>query len=307
MEAKENVVHFMDAYSIHESGIASHTGKRLFFRLTYDLKIFDRLGNTKNSMMNYDWPMIEREVHKTLWSPDISQLEESPYLPVTEPRKDTNELLVGVSGKSGSGKNWISFRIIQELRFQGVKAGKTSLAKEVYRQANRLIPLCQKNCGTDTLKEETGFAPSFQLEKLYSLWQGAVGDVHPEYGYHRRNENVRKGLELLSLIAREKDENYWLDKMIEDMKEKGFQAAVFSDMRFPNEADYARNSGFALRAELDPIWIKETMGRNPGYKYSQEALNSPIESALDDYPDFFKKVSAQDFDVEALVQEFKIV
>lgn len=78
--ATENVVHFMNAYSVHESGIASRSGLRTFLRVTFDLKEFDRLGNTKNSMLDYDWEMVARKVHDEVATPHLSDIEESPFM-----------------------------------------------------------------------------------------------------------------------------------------------------------------------------------------------------------------------------------
>lgn len=68
-EMEENRVYFMDAYTVHESGVANREGLRTFFRLTFDVKVFDRFGNTRNSSIDYDWKMVERNVHGTLLPP----------------------------------------------------------------------------------------------------------------------------------------------------------------------------------------------------------------------------------------------
>ena len=67
--AGENIVWFMDAYSVHESGFALRDGRRTFLRMTYDYKKFDRLGNTKNSLIPYQWNMVRRTVHEDLEDP----------------------------------------------------------------------------------------------------------------------------------------------------------------------------------------------------------------------------------------------
>ena len=77
--AKENTVYFMDAYTVHESGMASHRGVRSFLRVTFDLKKFDRLGNTRNSMLDYDWDMESRTVHETVETPTLNDILNSPY------------------------------------------------------------------------------------------------------------------------------------------------------------------------------------------------------------------------------------
>jgi hypothetical protein len=77
--AKENTVYFMDAYTVHESGIASRKGIRSFLRVTYDLKKFDRLGNTHNSMLDYKWDMEDRKIHEAVATPTMSKILSSPY------------------------------------------------------------------------------------------------------------------------------------------------------------------------------------------------------------------------------------
>lgn len=78
--AGENLVYFMDAYTVHESGIADRQGLRTFLRVTYDLKIFDRAGNTHNSMLDYDWDMVARNVHETVATPSVEDILNSPYV-----------------------------------------------------------------------------------------------------------------------------------------------------------------------------------------------------------------------------------
>lgn len=77
--AEENTAYFMDAYMVHESGIAGREGLRTFLRLTYDVKKFDRLGNTHNSMIDYDWLMVDRKVHETVATPSQDDIQNSPY------------------------------------------------------------------------------------------------------------------------------------------------------------------------------------------------------------------------------------
>ena len=77
--AEENVAYFMDAYTVHESGIAVKAGLRTFLRLTYDVKKFDRVGNTHNSMLDYSWDMVDRKVHEMVLTPTLLDVENSPH------------------------------------------------------------------------------------------------------------------------------------------------------------------------------------------------------------------------------------
>jgi hypothetical protein len=61
------------AYTVHKETPMEATGYRTFFRLHYDTRIFDRLGNTHNPLFNYAWPCVTRNIrkgliHKRLWN-----------------------------------------------------------------------------------------------------------------------------------------------------------------------------------------------------------------------------------------------
>lgn len=72
--SQENALYFMNAYMVHESGFASRDGMRTFLRLSFDTKIFDRLGNTHNSMLDYQWDMVERDTQNTVKTPTKADL-----------------------------------------------------------------------------------------------------------------------------------------------------------------------------------------------------------------------------------------
>lgn len=74
LTATEGVFHFMDAYMVHESGVAARNGSRAFIRVTYDVKKFDRLGNTRNTGLDYEWSMVKRDVWGTVCTPYPSDL-----------------------------------------------------------------------------------------------------------------------------------------------------------------------------------------------------------------------------------------
>lgn len=77
--ARENMVYLMDAYSVHESGLAARDGQRLFFRVSFDVKQFDRWGNTHNSMIPYEWEMVTRNAHEQVATPTLKDVLTSPY------------------------------------------------------------------------------------------------------------------------------------------------------------------------------------------------------------------------------------
>lgn len=79
--AEPDTFYFMDAYTVHESGFAAFDGLRSFLRVTFDLKEFDRLGNTHNPSLAYSWPMVARTAQDEVIEPRLSDILASPYFP----------------------------------------------------------------------------------------------------------------------------------------------------------------------------------------------------------------------------------
>lgn len=52
----------MDCYSVHRGDKAPAKMYRTWIRLSFEVRIFDRLGNTHNPMFNYAWNMVPRDI-----------------------------------------------------------------------------------------------------------------------------------------------------------------------------------------------------------------------------------------------------
>lgn len=78
--AEEKFFYFFDAYTVHEAGAASSDGKRIFVRLTWEKKLFDRSINTVNRMLDYDWEKVDYDVRSDLVTPTIQDIEAARML-----------------------------------------------------------------------------------------------------------------------------------------------------------------------------------------------------------------------------------
>jgi len=56
----------VDAYTVHKAALVEVSGYRTFFRLSFSVREFDRLGNTPNPLFDYDWEMVVRDVGHAL-------------------------------------------------------------------------------------------------------------------------------------------------------------------------------------------------------------------------------------------------
>jgi hypothetical protein len=52
----------MDCYSVHRGTSAPEPMYRTFLRLSFEVRIFDRLGNAHNPLFRYHWPMVPRDI-----------------------------------------------------------------------------------------------------------------------------------------------------------------------------------------------------------------------------------------------------
>jgi hypothetical protein len=75
--AEEKMFYFFDAYTVHESGAAARDGSRLFVRLTWEMKLFDRAENTHNNMLDYDWKPEHYDVRSDLQTPTLEDIEKA--------------------------------------------------------------------------------------------------------------------------------------------------------------------------------------------------------------------------------------
>lgn len=59
-------IYFMDSYTVHSANKIISENTRTFLRLSYSVRQFDRLGNSKNNCFDYKWDMVERSISKDL-------------------------------------------------------------------------------------------------------------------------------------------------------------------------------------------------------------------------------------------------
>lgn len=202
---------------------------------------------------------------------------------------------IGISGKPGSVKARYRFKIWQELKYHGYIVQACSLAETLYAQINGLIDALHtlhdeqaSEVSYRTLAKQHSI-PDSERDRLFNLLEPeGLGLKHPDYGYSRRNPNMRKALSSYARIMRhEHGEDYWIEAMVNNVP-SSVDFAIFTDLRFPNEADWLMdNEGMALRVEVDVEAIIAQYSDTGGYKYSREGMNDPTEVALDDYDGFY--------------------
>lgn len=87
----------MDAFSVHRGEKAARDTFRTFVRLSYTVRVFDRLGNAHNPMFDYAWEMVPRDTQSTLTTYDY---ESRPLAPPPPERNGAEEMDRDVSSST---------------------------------------------------------------------------------------------------------------------------------------------------------------------------------------------------------------
>jgi hypothetical protein len=59
---EENEINLIDAYTVHRGSEATERVYRTWIRLSFEVRVFDRLGNAHNPLFSYDWEMVPRDI-----------------------------------------------------------------------------------------------------------------------------------------------------------------------------------------------------------------------------------------------------
>ncbi|MBI4433177.1 hypothetical protein HY632_00235 [Candidatus Uhrbacteria bacterium] len=66
-------LHCIDCYTVHRGDVAPIDTFRTWLRCSFEVRIFDRLGNAHNPLFAYDWHMVPRDIealHLVAFDPD---------------------------------------------------------------------------------------------------------------------------------------------------------------------------------------------------------------------------------------------
>lgn len=187
--------------------------------------------------------------------------------------------IIGISGKPGSQKLVYGFKLYQEFWFHGHPTEMVSLAAPLYHEFNGIADELKSGAPTDELIEK--WALGERGEELVELLSQDIGPRY-DFGYHRRNEFVRRGLTLLgSAIRRQQDPDYFVRQLLQSTADSSSTFGILTDLRYPNEAQALEETdGLTLRVEVVKDW------QEGGYKY-EAGLQDPSETALDEYLGFY--------------------
>ena len=210
--------------------------------------------------------------------------------------------VIGISGKIGSGKDYLTGKLVEELNARGRTTAHSSFAKPLKHELGQIINLLKENRELSQREATTLVAEEFHMTEVQAGW--LVEKLYPELDIPdldgwSRTLGVRSCLQLLGTeIRRAQNPDYWTQKFFEEVNGMDTEFAfvtdvtptdyVFaSDARFPNEVDAVnREGGVTLRLNISEETLRLRRNNRDGIVYTPEQLNHDSETALDDYEDF---------------------
>lgn len=199
--------------------------------------------------------------------------------------------VVGVSGKIGSGKDYLTGKLIEELNSRGRSTAHTSFAKPLKEELGEIINLLKENRKLGRYDASALVAERFNMTEEQAGW--LVTRLYPELDIEdldgwSRTLGVRGCLQLLgSEIRRAQNPSYWTDKYFAEVENIDADYVFVSDGRFPNEMDAIKSkNGVTFRLEIPEETLLSRRMNRDGITYTDEQLNHMSETSLDDYADF---------------------
>lgn len=202
-------------------------------------------------------------------------------------------MILGFSGKRGSGKDTISQAAVERLGIAD-KVVNVAFADTLKDIVDDYIHICRAADHPDVAVEKSrtldgGHVPRHVRQYMVELLFGAA---HADVNEHARSHSphVVPALQFYGTeFRRALDENYWVNKTQARLQslEMAGKIPVVTDGRFPNEIlSILDLGGEVVRIEVDPQVRAQRLQARDGFVQSGKMALHPSETALDDFEDF---------------------
>ncbi len=218
--------------------------------------------------------------------------------------------IIGISGKIGAGKDYLTGKLIEVIERSGSTHGHTAFAEPLKAELDTIIETLRNNPRkTDgqiarilDKQMSLGYDNAYRITVL--LREEVTTNLNLDA--YSRTVKIRTALQDLGTrIRRAQKASYWTDMFLKTVNSSAFDYMFVSDARFPNEMDtVVDNEGVGLRLEIPERILKERREKRDGIEYTPEQLNHISETALDDYTRF-DIIVTETFDAEQVLDNIK--
>lgn len=211
---------------------------------------------------------------------------------------------IGISGKIGSGKNYLASKLSEEFLARGYSCAETSFARPLKDELSRVIADRKKpnKLSIFALAKKYNF-PLWQAYRLVSFFQKEI-NANATLTGDNKTQGIRSSLQYLGTdIRRKQRDNYWVELLDKTLPQADI--VFIPDARFPNEANYVYDEqGVNLRLEVPREVILRRASERDKIRYNAVSENHASETSLDDY-DKFDIIVGETFDVVQLANDIE--
>ena len=245
-----------------------------------------------------------------------------------------NAYLIGFSGKKAAGKDTLAMKFQENLP---IMAGMTQISAGIKNEASEMFGIFyewierEKSIHADNLKSgrsaatfdtssletERAARESTRYEKFATRFNVTHRNIDHIYktvysllkttsgidGYSRANEVIAALQYLGKDVRQPQDDVYWTRKMLWLVAlnaSKGITSLV-PDVRFTHDAQSVTDcGGYLIRIDIDKDEQVKRLQNRDGVVVSDDILNHPSETELDDYTGFDLRIDSQSGDADEI-------
>lgn len=249
--------------------------------------------------------MLEEALSQTGVDPLVARLAANNI-------KNKQVVIVGFSGKIGTGKDTIAPRVVSRVEeifeLNNPTPAQEYFASPLKREVSEFISTIEEHYRAEGSLESEEFRSL--LREQFNMTDTHLDDTVPyvaveleadHFGLNgwSRTPSIRKLLQYWGTdLRRSQDTEYWTKKALIQMMYSLSQgkSVYLTDVRFPNEVDAIQSiGGKVVRLNISPGFQKELAILRDGFAPNSSSVNHASETSLDNYEGFDVTIKVDDF------------